>query len=308
MFSVKILLFFLPFFLMVVAEDQPIGEISVSNANFGNKLYQIISKDDENKIFSPISVHAALSLAYQGASGDTAEGFRKVLNIPVAKSAADGYKTVMNDLNNIQNVTLHVANKIYIQEDYKLKESFRTVATDYFYSDTETVNFVDNIVSANKINHWVQNKTNDKITNLISPDDLNSFTCLVLVNAIYFKGDWKEAFPEKLTRVEPFYVSDTKTVDCQMMHIQSYFGYANDNELDAQLLKLPYQNENVNLVIILPNKRDGINELERKLTNKSLTTLTKRMYQTEVKVSLPKFKIESTIQLNEPLQKVIINV
>lgn len=283
-----------------------ISSVSKSNASLTSKLYDIISRGGGNIIFSPISLHAVLSLAYQGTAGETENAFRNVLDIPLAKSAAEGYKEIMSTLNNVDDVALHIANKVFVMENYTLKDTFKAVASQYFLSEAENVNFIQNKAAAKIINDWVEGKTNNKIKDLILPDDLNELTRLVLVNAIYFKGDWLLKFDPAQTRVEPFYISETETVDCQMMHIKKKFDFAVNSDLDAKILKLPYKNKNVSMVVILPNKRTGIKELEKKLLTRNLSTLTSYMRNVEVEVSLPKFKIEATIELNDPLKEVSI--
>ena len=283
-----------------------ITNVSKSNASLTTKLYDILSRKEGNIFLSPISLHAVLSLAYQGTAGETENAFRNVLDIPLAKSAAEGYKEIMSNLNKVDDVVLHIANKVFVKEGYTLKDTFKAVASQYFLSEAENLNFEENEVAAKIMNDWVEEKTNNKIKDLILPADLDELTRLVLINAIYFKGDWLMKFDPAQTTVEPFYISETEKVDCQMMHIKKKFDFAENSDLDAKILKLPYKNRNVSMVIVLPNKRTGIKELEKKLLTKDLSTLTNHMRCVEVEVSLPKFKIETTIELNEPLKEVSI--
>lgn len=275
-----------------------------ANSDFTTDLYKILSRKDANLIFSPLSVHTVLSLAYQGAAGNTSQSFANALRLPEAKTASDGYKDVMASLNNVTGITLHIANKVYVKTGYKLKDSFSDVARSSFYSEVEQVNFVQATTAANTINTWVENKTNDKIKNLIQPDDLDELTRLVLVNAVYFKGNWADKFRKENTRKEPFYLNDNDKIDVDMMHINKKFNYAADDNLDAKILELPYENRNFSLVVVLPNQRNGIRSLEEKLASTDLSTLTSNLHHVEVNVALPKFKIESQIPLNEPLAEV----
>lgn len=275
-----------------------------ANSDFGKNLYQILARKDGNIVFSPLSAHTVLALAYQGAAGKTAESFASTLKLPESKAAASGYKEVMSGLNNIQNVTLHIANKVYIKPTYKLKDSFGQIARDSFYSEVEPVEFGQSVAAAKTINGWVEKKTNNKIKDLIKPDSLNALTRLVLVNAIYFKGDWKHKFDKALTTKQPFYLNDEDKVDVDMMHITKNFRYGENEELDAKILELPYNNEDVSMLIVLPNQKNGIKELEKKLQSVDISELAQNIYSREVIVSLPKFKIESTIPLNDVLEEV----
>lgn len=275
-----------------------------ANADFTTNLYQVLSRKEGNLIFSPISAHTVLSLAYQGAAGSTAESFANTLKLPNAALAKDGYKNVIEALNNVQNVTLHVANKIYAKTGYKLKPTFNEVARNSFYSEVEQVNFDDRANAAKTINSWVEQKTQDKIKDLISPDSLDTLTRLVLVNAIYFKGNWADKFDKSKTKKQPFYLNDSEKIDVDMMHITKKFRYGESSDLDAKLLELPYENRELSLLIILPNQRNGIQGLESKLSSVDITSLTSGMYSAEVNVALPKFKIESKIDLKDALKEV----
>lgn len=274
------------------------------NGLFTKKLYEILNKSNGNIIFSPISVHAILSLAAQGSDGETKEAFVNTLNISNIDILAEGYKMVMDSLHTIQDVTLHMANKVYIKDSYNLKESFKTTITKLFYSEIEPVDFLKSKEAAKTINSWVENKTNEKIKDLVKEEDLDKDTRLILVNAIYFKGKWKHPFKVERTTSEEFYLNENDTVDVQMMHITERFSIKFDENLNAQILELPYTNDNVSMVIILPNNRNGLEELEEKLPTIDLMKITEDMSRPEVQVSIPKFKIEQTIELNEPLSKV----
>lgn len=281
--------------------------VANGNAKFAKKIYDSVSKEDGNIFFSPLSIHTVLAMLYQGAAGETAKQLANALNISDFKVAANGYSDIMNVLNNIQDVTLHMVNKIFVADGFPLKEPFERTATEMFLSGIESVNFAENVKAADKINQWVEEKTNSKIKDLLSADSLNKLTRLVLVNAIYFKSDWQHQFKIENTKTEQFFVTSKNKVECQMMHITTRgFGFCDDSKLDAKILRLPYKDNNVSMVLVLPNSVNGIVKLEQKLLNVDLTTLTQNMYYDEVKLSLPKFKIETTMDLKPILKQVCI--
>lgn len=289
-------------------ENKELKAVLQGNGEFTKNLYTILAKKPGNVFFSPISIHAILSLVYQGATGRTQEAFTKTLNVPDVRVAASGYKDVMSRLNSVTDVTLLIANKVFLQENYKLQEAFNTVAVQQFLSEVELLNFRQSKEAATSINTWVENKTNNKIKDLINPDDLTEDTALVLVNAIYFKGKWAHPFDVHQTKTEKFYLNDVDTVDVQMMHIKTKFFYKEDDNLNAKVLELPYANRNISLIVVLPNERNGIAELEQKLTGTDITKLTDNMRHVEVAVALPKFKIEQTIDLEDPLTELGLGV
>lgn len=287
-----------------MSENTAALQVIQGNGQFTNNLYKVLAQDDENLIFSPISVHAVLSMAFQGSQGTTSEKLAATLKIPDARTAGEGYIDVIKRLNSVSNVTLLMANKVFVHQVAKLLPDFQTAVTKNFLSEVQAVDFGDNIPAAKTINSWVEEQTRDKIKDLIKPNDLNSLTRLVLVNAIYFKGDWKHKFDKSLTKKEPFHLLSGSTVDVDMMHIKKKFYYKNDEALGAQVLELKYVNEDISMIIILPNEKDGIKDVEAKLVNTTLADITKDMYHTEVNVALPRFKIESTIDLKDALSAV----
>ncbi|KAK9720993.1 Serpin (serine protease inhibitor) [Popillia japonica] len=285
--------------------EKALSQVCSGNSTFSNKLYEILCRKEGNVFYSPLSAHAILSLVHQGAAGETAASMGKSLHLSDSKLAAEGYQSLMETLNAVDNVTLHIANKVFVHHERKLKGDFDAIAKKHYLAETENIQFSpDSAAAANKINGWVENKTNNKIKDLIQPNDLNDDTRLVLVNAIYFKGDWLEQFKPQLTKKEKFYLNETDTVECDMMHMNKKFLYGEDNDLDAQILSLPYKNQDLSLMIILPKSKTGIGALEKKLVTKDLSALSRSLHKVEVILSLPKFKIETTIELNDPLKEV----
>jgi serpin B len=287
-----------------MAENTAELQVLQGNSAFTNNLYKVLAEKEGNVFFSPISVHVVLSMAYQGALDTTAEKFANTLHVPKAKAAAEGYNEIMKRLNSVTNVTLLMANKVFLMEGFQLLSDFENAVTKHFLSEVQLVDFKKNEEAAKTINSWVEVQTREKIKDLIQKDDLDDSTRLVLVNAIYFKGDWKHKFDKERTKTEPFYLNDKDTIDVQMMHIKKKFNYKNDSELQAQVIELPYTNEDLSMFIILPNEKNGIGNLEKKLATMNLTDISKNMWSTEVNLALPKFKIEETIDLKDALTKV----
>ncbi|CAH2012557.1 unnamed protein product [Acanthoscelides obtectus] len=288
---------------MATAKDVHLDAVLKGNAEFTKTLYQALSKEKGNVFFSPISVHAVLSMVHQGAKGKTQQALTNVLKVPGPEESADGYERVMKSLNSVKNVTLSIANKVFLKNKYVFKASYAATIAKNFQSEVESVDFEKKEEAAKIINTWVENKTNNRIKDLVNADMFDELTRLVLVNAIYFKGKWSHPFPVAQTQTEKFYINDDEIMDVQMMHLTKNLFYKEDETLDAKVLELPYSNKELSMIIILPNKRNGIHELEKKLATVDLSTITENMYKPEVKVSLPKFKIETDVMdLTQPLK------
>ncbi|KAG5672320.1 hypothetical protein PVAND_002454 [Polypedilum vanderplanki] len=279
-------------------------KFSKSASNFAAKLYQnSIQGKTGNVIISPVSVQTAVTLAMFGAAGETKQEMLKGLEYQgfTDQIIADNYQRFGESVAKTNG--LKIANKIYVMKGYSVKPTFQQVATKSFNSEAEDVNFAQSKDSAGKINTWVENQTNNKIKNLISPDSLDADTRMVLVNAIYFKGFWTYQFDPKATFKAPFFLNDNDKVDVDFMKIKKHFKYGRFDDLDATALELPYKDSDITMLIILPNKRTGLAELESKLDTIDFNELTTKMYSEEVNVELPKFKIEFDIELTEPLKK-----
>lgn len=207
---------------------------------------------------------------------------------------------------NFDDFTLSVANRVYVKEGSKIRDEFNAVASSKFNARAETLNFANGVESANEINRWVENSTHNKIKSLISPSALSADTTLLLVNVIYFKAFFQHAFYKPATAPGKFYINDQDAVDVQCMHLRRGFKYANLEALDATAVQFPYMGTAISFIVILPNKRHGLSELERKLNSHDLEDIIDQMHKAEVDVTLPKFKIEHEVKLNDVLQKVEI--
>lgn len=201
--------------------------------------------------------------------------------------------------------TLTIANRIYV-DGICINQEFKEVAVKKFLSDIETVNFADSDSSASIINKFVEEKTNKKIKNLIQPKMLNSLTRMVLVNAIYFKGNWVYPFNKNHTRKGDFYINKKDKRSIDFMAIKKEFNYGILKDLDATGLEMKYADSNLSFVILLPNSRTGLSTLESELCDNDLTEITQKMYEEEVDVKIPKFKVEFEIKLNDVLEMVCI--
>ncbi|GAB0096979.1 uncharacterized protein DMENIID0001_125650 [Sergentomyia squamirostris] len=278
--------------------------LTKSFSKFAIQLYQeCVAEKGGNVIISPFSIQTALSLALMGATGGTLQEMSNVMGYQNQdkKTIAENFGTLLSTYKN--SPLLKIANKVYLQNNFHVKPQFNELATNKFNSEAQSLNFADNVNSARTINTWVEDKTNNKIKDLIPADALNGDTRMVLVNAIYFKGFWTNKFKVEATKPAPFWVTPEKSINVDMMNTKADFKYGLLEDLDAVALEMPYKDSDLSMLIILPNKRDGLPALEAALGKKDLAEITGSMYKTEVIVQIPKFKIEYEIELGNVLQK-----
>lgn len=188
-----------------------------------------------NVIISPFSVFNALCLLSEGAGGETYRQLSTGLGIASNKKlTAAQFKHYYKLLHKaVGGATFELANDIYVQQGYKLNQTFRSTAVNQFKSGIRLLNFADAAESAQIINEKVEKVTNDKIKDLISPDSLGQDTRLVLVNAIYFKGDWLHPFDVENTYRGEFNTANGKPASVEFMNMVNRFNYGNIDDLDA---------------------------------------------------------------------------
>ncbi|XP_065155055.1 leukocyte elastase inhibitor-like isoform X10 [Paramisgurnus dabryanus] len=205
---------------------------------------------------------------------------------------------------------LSLANRLYGEKSYQFIDKFISETQKYYQAGLESVDFIKNSEAARvNINNWVEENTQGKIKDLLKHGVLNNLTRLVLVNAIYFKGNWEKKFKKEATVDQRFKVNKNKTKKVKMMKQKSEFPVTFIPEVNSQILELPYVGKNLSMLIILPNEIEddttGLQQLEKTLTYEKLMEWTKpdNMYQLEVEISLPKFKLEETYDMMNLLVK-----
>ena len=182
-----------------------------------------------------------------------------------------------------------------------ISDNYTKSTKQHFLADPLAIDFSDGTAPA-KINNWVELQTNSKIKDLI-PQNLDPSTVLVLVNAIHFKGDWDKKFSDAIEG--DFQVSQNNVVKAQMMtNFKSKYGYLSLNEvLKAQAVEIPYKGRRISMIVILPNRDSSLEELETALEEISdLKNLLTFNNLRKVHLTLPKFKIETSLDLNDALK------
>ncbi|KAF2886118.1 hypothetical protein ILUMI_20055 [Ignelater luminosus] len=285
------------------AEDSSVLQnFSEGYIQFSADVYkELLKSHSGNFLVCPLSVETVLALAHIGAEGDTAMQITKALHLPEDKHAIQQiFEELIPKLEGDDKYDLSSANKIYVKKNFEISKDFKNTAINSFNSEIENIDFNQNSEAASVMNNWVEEKTHNKIKDLISKDDLNEDTRAVLINALYFHGKWATKFDVKDTQKKTFHVTNEKETKVDMMEQTSSFKYYESSELNAKFLEMPYKGKDVTMTIVLPNDVEGLSSLEEKIAN----VLRQPEYRTEkVHVQIPKFKIESKIQFKDILVK-----
>lgn len=288
------------------------GMVVQGNNKCALDLYAKLKSGDGNVFFSPYSISTALAMTYAGARDRTAMQMAEVLRFPVGNKTANldqeqfasAFGELVKDLNTRGEsgaYELIVANALWGQKGYGFLTTFLELIEKHYGGRLNEVDFVGATEKARQtINTWVEKKTNDKIKNLIAKGVLDSMTRLVLTNAIYFKGNWARQFKEDRTKEAPFTLSDGQKVDVAMMNQTAKFGYMETDTLQG--LELPYVDNELSMIVLLPRELDGLDELETSLTLENLSEWQSKLGKREVVVSIPKFKLTCQFSLASVLK------
>ena len=281
------------------------SSLAEANNAFAIDFFKQATKPSENAVFSPYSISAAFAMAYAGAAGQTASQMQKVMHWsePASKIAAD-FTALDQILKNAQKsgaLELSIANTLWPQKGYAFQKDYLALLEGNFKTALHEADFAKQPeVERSRINQWVQQQTSDRIKDLLPPGSLSPITRLVLANAIYFKAKWQTPFSTNSTRPAPFYLAAGGSVSAPLMAKQSDFRYALMPSF--KMLELPYQGNELSMLVILPDATNGLAELEKELTSAKLEAWTRALRRTAVSVFLPRFKLDFQLPLNDSMK------
>ncbi len=285
------------FFIPTVGFSQMNKAAQASN-QFGLDLYRHISKTPGNLFLSPFSIEVALAMTAGGAQEDTLKQMMNTLRLPENYHA--DFKTLLSQVRGTKDYSLFVANHIWTQVGSPYYPNYLKLLIDNYGAALSPIDFKGNTEGSRQtINQWVEKQTNDKIKELLKPGVLKPDTDLVLTNAIYFKGSWKDEFKKDQTKNEDFITVAAQKESIPFMNRQDSFAYTENR--DFQYLQLKYKGNAIVMDIILPQPGVALSAFEQNLSPQIFQDVEKFAYFQEVKLSLPKFRAESEFDLGEKL-------
>lgn len=275
---------------------------------FSFQMFKEVSKtNEENIFFSPLSLNIALGMLYNGTDGDTRTELADVMGLGDFSELEinEYYQKMIQALLNIDPSTnISIANSIWYREGLAVKEPFIDLNTNYFDAEVSALDFSKD-ASRDIINNWCAKKTNDKIKTIID-EPISKNTVMFLINALYFKSQWKFQFDKTNTRETTFTKSNNQQESVKMMTQESVtLPFYRDENLSC--VEIPYGNEAFSMVAFLPSADKSIEELIADLDEKTWSDISANMYKTEILLGLPRFKVECDMNLNSPLQDAGIN-
>jgi len=290
--------------------NTPVGDVVDANTRFGFDLFSRLADgkeaSGENVFFSPLSISTAFALSYEGARGSTAGQIQSVLHFPVDNNTRRSeYSALIAGLNSASSgYTISLANALWAEKTYPFLPEYTRVADEYYSAKVANLDFIRQPdASRATINRWVEEHTNNKIKNLLPAGSISGNTRLVITNAIYFKGKWETPFSKDATYDETFQVSPQKSVQVPMMHADTSYNYTETG--DVQMLELPYYHKSgkqLSMLVVLPKETSSLAKAEQSLSGNGLRDLEQSLSSQEVRVTFPKFRMETEYLLNGDLQ------
>ena len=306
----------LPTLVLSPTEDAPAQHPAVdagppasyeSSVNeFAFDLYRAVSADEKeagkNLFFSPISIHTAFSVLYEGARGNTAQQLLEAFRFEPDRGAR--HEAVSSAAASIGRgdgrSELSLANALWVAEWFAPYDSYLEAARGAYGATVDTVDFTDEADAVPRINTWASDNTNEKIEDVIAQKDVNSSTAMVITNAIYFKGTWTTQFDEGYTREGGFTREDGSTTLADFMEVTADFDYAAYD--GYQVLRMPYEGDRLSMLVVLPGDSDGLGRLAGDLSAAAVDGWISGMDRLEVQVIMPKFEAKTNYDLKTILE------
>ncbi|TPV94269.1 MAG: serpin family protein [Myxococcales bacterium FL481] len=274
---------------------------------FATKLYHEISRAPGNLAFSPFSISAALAMTYAGATDETQAEFERTVweGLP-ASTVHDAYGRALKTLTRGEDapVTLRVANRLFAQRGFPLAAPYVALTRTTYGAPVGSLDFAAHAEPARReINEWVADQTQRRIEELLAAGSVHAATRVVLVNALYFKGDWAAPFDAKKTKTAPFTTGAGKAVSVAMMHDERKAAWYRDETV--AVLELPYAGDSVVMNIALPREGRSLAAVEASLSAANIKAWTSGLSPVRVDLQLPRFRLDpgQSTPLRAPLER-----
>lgn len=271
-------------------QEHEINTVNASSDFAVDLFHQLSQSEDVNQFFSPYSIHVALSMAMNGNEGEALEEYLNVLRYDgqTLEEANQGAKELTEFLLQVDpKVRLAIANAIWYRQDYQVKVPFKTMAEEYYKAEVAGID-VFNPKSVDIINGWIEQQTQGLIKDML--DQIPPDAVMYLVNAIYYKADWKYRFDPAKTQQEPFHISPGRQVQVDMMSLKEAGTLKAFQGQGYQYLEIPYSTGQYSMGILLPEAGD-LAAVADQFTSENLATWRRQAREVSLILKMPKFRL-----------------
>lgn len=264
-------------------------------------------------VFAPFSISTALAMTYMGARGNTAKQIEDTLSLPTPTEVDESiHKEIKvhnaNLIGRSDVYVLKMANRLYSQKKFEFQPEFLNATRKFYNAMLEALDFAGHPEEARAaINSWVEELTERRIQDLISPGALTADTRLVLVNALYFKGEWVHQFKKTATSEHPFYLTESTSTNVPLMIQTDNFEFYHDKHLQCKILQMKFKQHKLEMMFMLPDSIEGLDDLESNLSSEVIQGWYAEAKSAKVRVMLPKFKFTQDFSLVQNLKDIGIS-
>jgi len=278
-----------------------------ANTKFAFNLFrELVAEElDKNIFISPLGISLALVMTYNGAEGTTKDAMAETLNFGSMSldEINHAYSNLIESLENAdQAVKLLFGNSVWMKKEFEplVKASFTDRITTWYNAEMFTRDF-GSPQTVSEINGWVDKRTQGTIKEIVKGIDPELI--MLLINAIYFKGDWIVEFDETATQKQEFFLPESPPVQVDMMSTSGSFSYYSGE--NCQVARLPYGRDKIALYVFLPNEGMSLDSFMANLNQTTHDEYISRLQpRGDLTVKLPKFKVEYGVKrLNDVLKK-----
>jgi serine protease inhibitor len=254
-----------------------------SNTDFAFKIFKVF--------ISPVSISIAMAMLYNGANNQTKEEIATAMEFKNfnADDLNKNFKVLLSGMTDIDEmVELYTGNSIWCSKGFSVEKDFTDLSANYYNASVFSADF-GNQKTVNRMNGWVSDATKGNISNIVSPGAVKD-AVMFLINAIYFKGQWKDKFKVENTQEDDFFLADNNIKRVQMMQNNKKYNYCKGE--DFQMLKIPYGRDKSSMCVLLPNEGIEINNFISRLSKDLLNKVISGAFNIEVMLKFPKFNVE----------------
>ncbi|KAL2090023.1 hypothetical protein ACEWY4_014711 [Coilia grayii] len=293
-------------------EGQHSNTLSKPNTDFAFALYKKLSAipefQEKNIFFSPLSISMALSMLALGAKGETFSQLYEALGYAEmpTESVNEACQLIIDMLGVTQKyMQIDISNALVVTERAQITDTFLEDTKKYHSSEAFSVDFSKPDEVVQEINNYIAQKTNNKITDMIN--EVDPKTLVILINCIYFWGEWFCQFYERLTEKDDFHVDDQNKVTVDMMLDVNYYDFYEDKENFVTVVRLPYEGS-ADMIVVLPDQ-GKMKEVEGSISQTLFRQWEQSLANSYLHLYMPKFSIVGTYSLEETLQEMgMVNV
>jgi len=273
---------------LTAAEQNVLGAANTYSFSLWGTINQ--TQRNSNVFVSPLSASFALGMTMNGAAGQTYDEMRSALQFGTAPLASidSGYKSLIALLTGLDASTkMQIANSIFYRKDFPFNQSFLNDAATWFDAEVKAQDFNDTQGTLSAVNGWANTKTNGRIPTVLQQVDPQDV--MYLMNAIYFKGAWRDKFDPASTRDAPFHPASGPDQSAKLMFREGTMSYAETNTYQA--VDLAYGDSAFTMTVLLPKAGSDVEQVAASLTPASWQALTSSFRAREIALTFPKITL-----------------